>query len=171
MRIVNKPQVSGPLKWFYAATVAFLAIVAVAVTVTFLYIQTTVTEAVVGLTVLVGVEIVMLSLLTALYRTEYILTSEELIIKASFLIGGTKTISLNNIESIEKTLIPLGFRIFGASFYGGYYYLPSIGRAFVVMTNFKDGVLIRSKQGTYVITPRDPEEFIEKVEKTRTTIT
>lgn len=162
MRIVNKPDVSGPLKWFYTATMAFLAIVTIPIV--YSYLQTTSLEAIAGLLVLIGVEIVMLSLLSSLYGTEYILTTQELVVKASVLIGGTKTIPLKTVESMERTLIPFGFRLFGASFYGGYYYLPSIGRAFVVMTNFKDGVLIKSKQGTYVITPRNPEEFIGMVE-------
>jgi hypothetical protein len=72
------------------------------------------------------------------------------------LIGGTKRIFLDTIESVERTLIPFGIRLFGASGYGGYYHFPNIGRAFVVITNFRDGVLIRAKQGIYLITPRTP---------------
>ena len=161
MRIVNKPDVSGPLKWFYLAAVALLAIIAIPITYSCL--QAQMTQAIIGLIVLIGMEIVMLSLLASLCGTEYILTSEELVIKASVLIGGTKTIPLETIESVERTHIPFGFRIFGASFYGGYYYLPGIGSAFLVMTNFKDGVLVKSKQGTYVITPRNPEKFMGMV--------
>jgi hypothetical protein len=162
MRIVNKPDVSGTLKWFYTATAAFLAVTAIPIV--YSYLQTTNPAAIVGLLVLIEVEIVMLSLLASLYGTEYILTPQKLVVKASVLIGGTKTIPLKTIESMERTHILLGFRLFGASFYGGYYYLPTIGRAFVVMTNFKDALLIKSKQGTYLITPRNREGFIGMVE-------
>ena len=66
---------------------------------------------------------------------------------------------------MNRTLIPFGFRIFGASFYGGYYYFPSVGRAFMVITNFRDGILIKAEHENYVITPRDPKSFIEAIEK------
>jgi hypothetical protein len=49
---------------------------------------------------------------------------------------------------------------------GGYYYFPNVGRAFVAITNFKDGVLIRTQHGNYLITPKNPENFIESIIKT-----
>jgi len=110
----------------------------------------------------------MLLILASIYRTKYILTDNELILKASKLIGGSKRIPLETIESVERTLIPFGFRLFGASFYGGYYYLPSVGKAFMVITNFKDGVLIKTKHGNYVITPRNPENLMETIENIKT---
>jgi hypothetical protein len=58
-------------------------------------------------------------------------------------------------------------RLFGASFYGGYYYFPSIGKTFVVMTNFNDGVLIKTKKGNYVITPSRPGDFITDIDRRR----
>lgn len=42
-----------------------------------------------------------------------------------------------------------------------------LGNSACVKTNFKYGVLIKSKQGTYVITPRNPEEFTAMVENAR----
>lgn len=72
---------------------------------------------------------------------------------------------MKEINSVEKTLIPFGFRLFGASFYGGYYYFPNVGKAFMVITNFKDGVLIKAEHQNYVITPKHPENFIENIEK------
>ena len=74
-------------------------------------------------------------------------------------------ISISDIEEVERTPIPFGFRIFGASFLGGAYYLPGIGKATVAMTNFSDGVLIKTKEGgNFVVTPRDPEDFVESLE-------
>ena len=165
MSIVNKPDVSGPLIWFYGAIVAF--IVALGVFIGYLYLQTLHVEVLVGLVVIVGVEVVIVSLLASLWGTKYVVSEQELIVGASVLVGGTKRIPLKTIESIERTLIPFGFRLFGASFYGGYYYFPSVGRAFMVMTNFKDGVLIKTKQGNYIITPKNPENFMQALEKMR----
>jgi hypothetical protein len=165
MSIVNKPDVSGPLIWFYVAIVAFIA--ALGVFISYIYLQTLRIEVLVGLVVIVGVEVVIASLLASLWSTKYVLSEQKLIVKASVLVGGTKRIPLKSIESIERTLIPFGFRLFGASFYGGYYYFPGVGRAFMVMTNFKDGVLLKTKHGNYIITPKNPENFMQAVEKMR----
>jgi len=87
-------------------------------------------------------------------------------LEAPKLTGGSKRITFETIASVERTLIPFCFRLFGASFYGGHYYIPRLGRAFMVVTNFRDGVLIRAKSGHYIITPSNPDDFIESI-KTR----
>ncbi len=75
-------------------------------------------------------------------------------------------IKIPDIKSINKVPIPAGIRLFGASFLGGWYYLPGIGKAWVTMGNFQDGVLISIKKGKhYVITPQEPLKFIETVKK------
>jgi hypothetical protein len=163
MSIVNKPEVSGPLAWVYVATTTLVT--ALALFFFYLYVRAPALGGLVGLIVLVIVEIIIISITVSLYTTRYTLTQNELILRASIFIGGTKRIPLDTIESAERTLIPFGIRLFGASGYGGYYYFPNIGRAFVVITNFKDGVLIRAKQGIYLITPRNPDEFIESINK------
>jgi hypothetical protein len=109
---------------------------------------------------------IIISIAVSIYATRYTLTQSELILRASIFVGGTKRVSVDTIESAVRTLIPFGIRLFGASGYGGYYYFPNIGRTFMVITNFRDGVLIRTKQGTYLITPRNPDEFIESIKKT-----
>lgn len=163
MSVVNKPEVSGPLAWFYTAMAVLLA--ALGVLMTYLYLQTQQVGVIVGLVVVVLVEIIIISLAASMYRTEYVLTQHELIMRASVFIGGTKKIPLETIESIQRTLIPFGIRLFGASGYGGYCYFPNVGRTFVVMTNFRDGVLIKTKQGNYLITPKNPDEFIESINR------
>jgi hypothetical protein len=165
MSVVSKPEVSGPLEWVYVATAALLA--ALALFFVYLYLQAPVPAGLVGLVVIVVVEMIIISIAVSMHTTRYILTQNELILKASIFIGGTKKISLDTIESAERTLIPFGIRLFGATGYGGYYYFPNIGRAFVVITNFRDGVLIKAKQGIYLITPRNPDEFIESIKKMR----
>ena len=165
MSIVNKPEVSGPLAWVYVATTALVT--ALALFFVYLYAQAPALGGLVGLIVLVIVEIIIISITVSLYTTHYTLTQNELILRASIFIGGTKRIPVDIIESAERTLIPFGIRLFGASGYGGNYYFPNIGRAFVVITNFKDGVLIKAKQGIYLVTPRNPDEFIESIKKMR----
>lgn len=86
-------------------------------------------------------------------------------IRTSRLIALTKEkrVPLAKVKSVERTLIPFGLRLFGASFYGGHYYIPGLGKAFITMTNFNDGVLLRTKDGNYIITPRNPEEFMKAI--------
>jgi hypothetical protein len=163
MSVVNKPEVSEPLAWFYTAMAVLLA--ALGVLIIYLYLQAPQVGAIVGLVALVVVEIIIISLTFSMHRTEYTLTQHELIMRASVFIGGTKNIPLETIESVERTLIPFGIRLFGASGYGGYYYFPNVGRTFVVMTDFRDGVLIKAKQGNYLITPKNPDEFIESIKR------
>lgn len=161
MSVVNRPEVSRPLTWSYVATIVLVA--ALGLLVAYFYLQAPRIEGIVGLVVIVAVGIIVVSLTASIYRTNYTLTQKELVIKASILIGGAKRIPVETIESAERTLIPFGIRLFGASGYGGYYYFPNVGRTFMAITNFKDGVLIRTQRGNYLITPKNPETFIESI--------
>jgi len=161
---VNRPDISKTVIWTYGTLVVFIA----AIVIFFLYAAGFTPMGNMGIIAAVGsavVELIMLSIVRSLYGTRYILTSEELVIKTTKLIGGGKRIQLNTVESVEKTLIPFGIKLFGASFHGGYYQIPNLGRAFLAMTNFKDGLLIRTKQGNYIITPRNPLAFKEDMER------
>jgi asparagine N-glycosylation enzyme membrane subunit Stt3 len=164
MSVVNRPEVSRPLTWFYLATT--ILVVALGLVLAYFYVQMPQIVGIIGLVVIVAVGIIMVSLIASIYRTKYALTQKELVIEASILIGGTKRIPLETIESAERTLIPFGIRLFGATGYGGYYYFPNVGRAFMAITNFKDGVLIKTKQGNYLITPKNPQNFIEFITAT-----
>lgn len=110
------------------------------------------------------VEAILILILRSLYETRYILTDEELLIKTTKLIGGEKRIPLDMVESVEKTFIPFGIRLFGASFHGGYYKIPGLGTAFLAITNFDDGLLIKTKHRNYIITPRASVDFKEALE-------
>jgi hypothetical protein len=153
MNVVNRPEVSRGLARFYVATAVVIA--ALGLLFGYLYLQSPQIAGIIGLIVIVAVEIILVSVVASIYGTKYTLTQKELIMKASILIGGTKRVPLNEIESAERTLIPFGIRLFGASGYGGYVYFPNIGRAFVALTNFKDGVFIRTRNGIYLITPKN----------------
>jgi hypothetical protein len=162
MDTVNRPKVSR----FVAGSYAVIAVFTAAVIAFFAYASFFTPLGVLGLaavSVSVFVEAVMLIILASIYRTKYILTDEELIITATRLIGGSKRVHLKDVVRVERTLIPAGVRLFGASFYGGHYYIPRLGRAFVTITNFHDGVLIETKSGNYIITPEKPEDFVKAI--------
>jgi len=142
--VVNKPEVSKAVAWMYGGIVIFIAVLMVF----FAYASFFTPMGVMGIVasiVLAFVEAVMLLIFGSLYRTRYVLTDEELFIKTTKLIGGGKRIFLNTIKSIEETLIPFGIRLFGASFHGGYYQIPGLGRAFLAITNFNDGLLVKTQ--------------------------
>lgn len=165
MDVVNEPEVSKAVVWLYGCIVVFIAASMVFFAFAVFFTPMGVTG-IAALIVLAFVEAVMLLILGSLYRTRYVLTDEELFIKTTRLIGGGKRIALNTIESLEETLIPFGVRLFGASFHGGYYQIPGLGRAFLAITNFHDGLLIKTKNGNYIITPKDPIGFKEAIETT-----
>ena len=97
------------------------------------------------------------------YTMKFIISNKQIIIYG--LLRNIR-IDILNIETIKKIPIPFGFRLFGASFLGGLFFFPGIGNASVTMSNFDDGVLITSKQKkNYVITPQDPQDFINTVIK------
>ena len=163
MNSVNKPEVSKSTALMYGVIIVFLA--AMGLSFAFAAFLTPMGTAGFAASLLVvGIEAVMVLLLRSIYRTRYILTDKELVISTSKLIGGSKTIPLKTIDSVEATPIPCGIRLFGASFHGGYYHVPSIGRTFQAITNYHDGLLIRSRKGNYIITPKNRLEFKEAIE-------
>ena len=162
MNTVNKPKVSKTITIVYEILVIFI----MAVAAFFLYTIYT-PMGIMGviasiISVLIG--IIILLILLSFYKTRYILTDSELIIKTTKLIGGKKNIPLKTIKSVEPTIIPFGIRLYGASFHGGYYHIPGLGRVFMCLTNFNDGLLIRTVTGTYIITPSNPANFKEILE-------
>ena len=148
MGAVNKPEISRIIVGFYVGMTVFVSVV---FGIVFFFVYTEVPpNSLVAMAVLVPVIIlvegVMLWAVASIYRTKYVLTDTELVLETSSLIGGSKKIPLDTIQSLQRTLIPFGFKLLGASFHGGYYYLPSLGRAFMVITNYRDGILIKAKK-------------------------
>jgi hypothetical protein len=103
--------------------------------------------------------LIIIFILFRAYKLSFIIS------KDSLTIGGLlkkHDIMFSDIKEIKKVPIPFGFRLFGASFLGGRYYLPGVGNATVAMSNFDDGVLISTKKGyNFVITPSNPMKFID----------
>jgi uncharacterized membrane protein (DUF485 family) len=164
MSTVNKPEVSQAI----ATTHEVILVLIMALMALFAYLTVfTPMELIAGVLVLIVlgfVGLVMTLILASIYRTCYALTNDELIIRTTRLIGGSKTVPLKTINSVEKTVIPFGIRLFGDSFHGGYYYIPSLGKTFMAITNFQDGLLIKTERGNYVITPSKPLDFKKAIE-------
>lgn len=164
MSIINRPRVSKAIAATYEVLVVFtLAITALFIGLT-IFTPIAVIAGVVASIAFAFVAVIIMLILASLYRTRYTLTEDDLVISVTRLIGGHKTIPLRTINSIEWTVIPFGIRLFGASFHGGYYYIPSIGRAFMAITNFQDGLLIKSENRNYIITPSNPLDFQKTIE-------
>ncbi len=165
MDTVNKPEVSRTIVGFYAGMIVFISAI-LGIVFYFIYTEKPANSLVamaVLVPVIILVEGLMLWVVASIYRTRYVLTDSELVLEASSLIGGSKRIPLETIQSLQRTLIPFGIKLFGASFHGGYYYIPSLGRAFMVITNYRDGILIKATNGNYVITPSNPDNFIKTI--------
>ncbi|MFP3952412.1 MAG: PH domain-containing protein [Candidatus Bathyarchaeia archaeon] len=163
----NKPRVSRKIAWSYMGLTIFVYIVAVFFAYVWLY--TPMGLEGLGASIVTGlVGVIILLILRSFYQTRYILDEGGLVITTTRLIGGDKVVPLDSVESVEKTLIPAGIKLFGASFHGGYYKIPGLGRAFLAITNFENGLLLKTTKGNFIINPRNPTKFKEKIElKTR----
>jgi len=162
LRIINYPRVSKPIAGTYVVITVFIAALAAFFGYLGIFTPMGISGVFAALVVLIVLGVFIL-LFASLYKTHYVLEENKLMIKTSRLIGGSKTIALNDVVSVERTLIPFGIRLFGASFHGGYYQIPGLGRAFMAITNYSDGLLIKTQSGNYVITPKNPEEFKEQI--------
>ena len=164
LSVVNKPIVSKSIAWSYGILAAFIA----ALIGFFIYAGVFTPMGVSGFAAAFGIAIVegiILTIIRSLYSTKYVIADNELAIETTRLIGGNKRIPLNTIQLVEKIFIPYGIKLFGASFHGGYYKIPNLGRAFLAITNYNDGLLIKTKQRSYIITPSSPLEFKYTVEQ------
>ena len=154
--IIFKSKVSKWISGLYWAILIFLAVMFIGVP--FLSAMKYFEKVIFIITFLVVFLIIIFTLYKA-YRLSFIISKDKLII------GGLlkrHELDFKEIKEVKKIPIPFGFRLFGASFLGGRYYLPGVGNATVAMSNFDDGVLISKKSGyNYVITPLDPMKFID----------
>ena len=163
--LVNKPEIS---KYILCTYIAFMiGIMALTVYIAHLTAPTPTSMLIKLLVIgiLLAVEAILMLVVRSILRLEYVLSGDKLTIKISKLAGGMKEVRIKSIKSVKRTLIPFGFRVFGASFHGGRYYIPGLGWAFMAIANFKDGVLIEAENGKYIITPSRPDEFIEEIRR------
>src|SRR3989337_3036085 len=102
MGAVNKPEISRIIVGFYVGMTVFVSVV-FGIVFYFIYTEAP-PNSLVAMAVLVPVAIlvegVMLWAVASIYRTRYVLTDAELVLEASGLIGGTKRIPLETIETM-----------------------------------------------------------------------
>ena len=154
------PRLSRWITGMYWSIFVFLIFMLVAVP---LLVKMSSWEKVLFVVVFLAVLAMFIFIMVKAYRMRFTIEKKRIIVSGVF---KENRIEIPDIKSINKVPIPAGIRIFGASFLGGLYYFPGIGRAWVTMGNFQDGVLISTKKGKhYVITPQEPLKFIEIVKK------
>jgi len=150
-------------KWiagFYFSTLLFLVIMLIGIP---LIAPMTFFEKSVFVLMFFIITIIISSIIIRAYRLSFIISKDR------FMINGLlkkHEIMFSDIKQVKKIPIPFGFRLFGASFLGGLYYFPGIGRASVAMSNFDDGVLITTKnENNFIITPKNPINFINSLRR------
>jgi hypothetical protein len=158
MTTINKPRISRWIGGMYGVLAIFIAILYAVIT-----LETNVRTSPLGLRIFFfGVMFFVLFILglTAIsfYRTEYVISDGILYSWSPFVVIRLK---LDNIEKIERTIVPIHIRV-GASLYSGRFYVPSLGWTKSIITNLTDGVLITTKDNKhYLITPSNPDEFVK----------
>lgn len=111
---------------------------------------------------MIGVLAMVLIVTASFYNTKYKIKDDVLTAWSPFMFIKIK---LKDIKSVEKVIFPFGFRV-GASFYCGVYYVPNLGWVRVVVTNLRDAVLIKTRDGKkYIISPKNPQGFIKTLKK------
>ena len=163
MKTVNKPRVSKSILRFYQGITAFIAILILVFAYMAFFTPAGMTMLGASFMLVVLIMPLFIMLIRSINNTRYILLDEELLIDTSSIIGGSKRIPFEEIESLERTLIPIGLKLWGASFHGGSYRIPGLGKAFLAITNMSDGVLIRTQSMNYIISPREPDDFIDSL--------
>jgi hypothetical protein len=158
--IFFKAAMSRSISAFYLSAIILLGILVGAI---IIFAPLVFVERVLLIGLFALIDLFLLYMLFRAYRTRYTLDQDDLNVYGAM---GTKKIPYGEIGSIKKSAIPSGFRLYGSSFLGGWYYLPGIGRTWVSMTNFRDGVLISTLDDKlYLVTPAEPERFIRSIKE------
>jgi hypothetical protein len=157
---IFKSKISKWIAGLYFATLVFLVIMLIGIP---LIAPMTFFEKSVFVIIFFVIILIIAFITFKAYKLSFIISTD------SFIINGIlkkHNIIFSDIKEIKKIPIPFGFRLFGASFLGGKYYFPGIGKASVAMSNFDDGVLITTKkENNFIITPKNPLRFIDDLKK------
>jgi Zn-dependent protease with chaperone function len=158
---INKPRVSKWIGGMYAILTIFIAILYIVI-----IFETNVRTSALGLQIFFfGVMFFVLFIVgfTAIsfYRIKYVIRDGVLYSWSPFAVIKLK---LNDIEKVERTIVPIHARV-GASFYSGRFYVPSLGWTKSIIANLTDGVIITTKDKKhYLITPSNPDKFAKSLE-------
>ena len=159
--IVNRPYISRWIGRMYIIILGFIVILAGSI-----YFLAYGDLALEGSAVFGGVMAFVTALLAvtviAFYNTKYKIKDGVLSAWSPFVMIRLR---LKDIRKVEKTRIPVHFRV-GASLYCGIFYVPGLGWVKAIITNLKDGVLITAKgKKYYLITPSRPKKFMKILKK------
>jgi hypothetical protein len=158
---INKPRISNWIGGMYAILTIFIAIIYIAIT-----FGTNFRTSPPSLQILFfGVMFFVLFMIglaaISFYRTKYVVSDGVLYSWSPFAVIKLK---LDDIKKVERTIVPIHVRV-GASLYSGRFYVPSLGWTKSIITNLTDGVIITTKDNKhYLITPSNPDKFIESLE-------
>jgi hypothetical protein len=159
-KISFEAKFASSIKLLYSAILVFLILL---ITVVYLKVIMTFIEKIIFLILFITILIVFIYILFRANKIKYIIDSNNLKILGPI---GDRHIYIKEIKTIKKTVIPTGIRLFGASFLGGWYYIPGVGKTWIAMSNFRDGVLITTKDKlNIVVTPKNPYKFIDIIER------
>lgn len=157
--IVNKPFISH---WIGGMYVSLTVLIALAYFIIYLFAEGLYRTSCFFQAVFNGIMIFvfLLILITTIgfYTTKYKIKEGVLTSWSPFMMIKLK---LKDIKKIEKTMVPLHFRV-GSSLYCGIFYVPNLGWVRSIITNLRDAILITTKDGKYyMITPSKPEKFMK----------
>ena len=158
--IVNKPYKSH---WIGRMFIVLTALVAVIYIMVYYYVGLESQAAQPFLSaIMIGVFSLVLIVTGSFYNTKYKIKDGVLTSWSPFMFI---KINLKDIRTVEKIIFPFGFRV-GASLYCGVYYIPNLGWTRVIITNLRDAILIRTRDGRkYIISPKNPKKFMKLLKK------
>ncbi len=156
--IINKPRISRLIGGGYIILTIFITILFIGIAfgtdIRFQPINTRI----LFFSIMIFVLFLMSFTTFSLYKTKYVLKNGILYSWSPFT---TINVKISNIKKVERTMIPIHFRV-GASLYSGIFYILSLGWARAIITNLNDGILITTKDKKYyLITPSNPDKFIK----------
>ena len=106
--------------------------------------------------------LIMLLILASLHRTKYILKNKELTIKTTKLIGEMR-LYIWKLQNLCRKQWYLSVSNFLVQVFTAGLHISGLGRVFLSITDFKDGLSIRTDHGNYIITPSNPLGFKEAI--------
>ena len=155
--IINRPIISKWIGGMYLTILIFIAFLYLIVYVYTMY-EASFFAIIFFNFIMVFVLLLILAVMIGFYKTRYTIKDGLLYSWSPFM---TIKLKLEDIKKVEKTMVPIHFRV-GASLYSGYFYVPSLGWVGSIITNLRDAILITTKKGKYyMITPSTPEKFMK----------
>lgn len=156
--IVNKPYISHWIGGMYVFMTILIALLYVTIFLFSELYQTSFYIKAIFSGVMCFVFLLILIITIGFYTTKYKIKEGILYSWSPFMVIKLK---LKDIKKVEKTIVPLHFRV-GSSLYCGFFYVPNLGWVRSIITNLRDALIITTKENKYyMITPSNPEKFMK----------